>query len=77
MAAVLSALYLLAAAGLLLGVCGHCYPAVGRWVGTVLGGSESSPVREAFSVLSEGLERGTSLKEAARNAGSVLIGDAD
>ena len=76
-AAVFSLLYLVAAIGLLLGVCGHCYPGLGQWVDTVIAGNDDSPVRAAFNILSEGLESGVPLKEAAQTSFAVLIGDAN
>jgi len=76
-AAVFSLLYLMAAVGLLLGVCGHCYPGLGRWVDTLIAGNDDSPVRAAFNTLSDGLEAGVPLKEAAQTSFAVLIGDAN
>ena len=72
-----SVVYLIVAVGLLLGVCGYCYPSAGQWIKAVVVGAEDSPVRTAFNVLSDGLEAGTPLKEAARDSVAVLIGDAD
>lgn len=76
-AGVCSVVYLLAAICLLLGVCGYCYPALGQWADAVIAGREDSPVREAFNTLSDGLEAGIPLKEAAQTSFAVLIGDAD
>ena len=69
-----SFVYLLVAISLLLGVCGYCYPSMRNWTQSVIAGAEDSPVREAFHVLSEGLEDGVPLKDAAQASLSVLIG---
>lgn len=71
-----STFYLLAALGLLLGVCGYCYPETGQWVQKVVAGVQDSPIRQAFGVLSDGLETGQTLKDAAQASFSVLMGDA-
>ena len=68
-----SVVYLLSAVVLLLAVCGYCYPAVEQWTQAVIAGAEDSPVKEAFHVLSDGLESGVPWKEAASSSFSVLV----
>jgi len=74
---VCSFVYLLVSVCLLLGVCGYCYPSLGTWAQSVIAGAEKSPVREAFNTLSDGLEAGVSLRDAAEASFSVLIGHED
>ena len=70
-------MYLLVAICLFLGVCGYCYPDAGMWTRAVIAGAEDSPVREAFNVLSDGLEEGLSIRDAAKSSVSALIDRAD
>lgn len=72
-----SFVYLLTAIVLLLSVCGYCYPAINEWTQSVFTGAEDNPVREAFHVLSDGLETGVPWKEAAMTSFSVLVDHAD
>ena len=74
---VFSFLYLLAAIRLLLGVCGYCYPEAGERVRVAISGIEDNPVRAAFNVLSDDLENGKSIKDAALASLDVIIGNAD
>jgi hypothetical protein len=55
----ISAVYLLGALVLLLWVCGNCCPRVRQMVV----GLDGSPIRDAFGVLSEGLESGEPVRE--------------
>ena len=72
---VFAAIYLLAAALLLLSVCGDCFPVFGRRVRNAVLGGEESPVREAFSVLADGLESGEPVKDAVTASIEVLFGE--
>ncbi len=74
-AAFFSSLYLIAAAALLLAVCGHCYPHLGQWVRQTVGGGDHSPVREAFSTLAEELGAGNSLTDSLTHSYEVLTGE--
>ncbi len=76
-AAFLSGVYVLAALLLLLGVCGHCYPAVEEKLKEVVTGEETSPVRQAFGVLADGLESGDPIRETVADTVQVLFGTED
>lgn len=73
LAAFLSGIYLLAACLLLLGVCRYCYPNMGAQIRDAVAGLEDSPVRQAFGVLTEGLEDGTPLRDAVGNTVRTLL----
>ena len=73
---ILSVIYLLAAAGLLIGVCGYCYPALEQRVRQAIAGDGDSPVREAFGVLADGLGEGKPVKDTLAESYGVLTGDA-
>ena len=70
-----SIVYLMVAICLLLGVCGYCYPAIGTWSKMIISGAEDSPVREAFHVLSDGLQSGAPIKDTALESLQVLFVD--
>jgi len=70
-----SVLYLIAAASLLLTVCGHCYPQLGQRIRQAVAGGEDSPVQEAFSTLTDRLEEGEGFSSALRGSYEVLIGE--
>ncbi len=70
-----SVLYIVAAICLLLGVCSHCYPAVGRELRLVIGGWEDSAVRQAFGTLADRLGEGEPVKEAFAESFEVLTGE--
>ncbi len=72
-AAFLSGLCVLAAVLLLVGVCGYCYPQMGDRLKEVVGGMEDGPVREAFGVLSEGLQDGQPIKETVAKTAEILF----
>lgn len=71
----LSTIYITAAIWLLGVVCHICYPSVGQPIRTWMAGLEDSPVREAFSVLAEGLEKGSSVADAVSASVEVLMGE--
>ncbi len=74
-AAFFSVLYLIAAASLLLTVCGHCYPQLGQKLRQAVAGEEHSVVQEAFSTLTERLEAGSGFSSALQESYEVLIGE--
>lgn len=73
--AFISGVYLLASACLLLVVCAHCYPDAGARLREAFAGAEDSPVREAFSVLAEGLGESRPVKEVLSESYEVLVGE--
>ena len=71
----ISGVYLVAAVCLLVGVCAHCYPDAGQRLRQAIAGAEDSPVREAFSVLAEGLGESRPVKEVLSESYEVLVGE--
>lgn len=71
----LSVCYILGAVCLLLAVCCYCYPNVEAWGRKVLSGSEDSPAKAAFAVLSDELGQGSSLKDSVVRSYEVLVGE--
>ena len=71
----ISGVYLLASVCLLLVVCAHRYPDAGRWLRETMAGAVDSPVREAFSVLADGLGESRPVKEVLSESYEVLIGE--
>ncbi len=71
----ISAVYLVAAACLLFCVCAHCYPDAGQKLRQAIAGAADSPVREAFSVLAEGLGESRPVKEVLSESYEVLVGE--
>ena len=65
----LSGIYLLGALILLLWVCGNCCPQLRR----VITGMEDSPLRQAFGVLSEGLESGVPVRDTVERTVQVFF----
>ena len=70
---VLSAVYLLVSLCLLLGICAKCYPQADEKLRQALIGAQSSPVREAFSVLTQGLTEDVPVKEVLSRSYEVLL----
>ena len=77
LAAAISVIYITAAFCLLVAVCTHCYPKVGEFGRRLVMGTEESPARAAFSVLTDSLERGNSLKNSVISSCEVLFGKED
>lgn len=75
LANVCSLIYLVAALWLLGAVCGSCYPAIGESIRHVMAGEEDGSVREAFSVLADGLERGEPIQNVIAASVEVLVGE--
>lgn len=71
----LSVCYVLGALCLLVLVCCRCYPDMELRGRKVFAGSEDSPARAAFSVLSEELGHGSSFKESVVKSYEVLFGE--
>ena len=63
---------MLAAVGLLIYVCGTCYPEIGLHLRTWIGGLEGNPVQEAFLEVTEGLEGGRPVRETLSDAVYLL-----
>ena len=72
---VLSVLYVLSAAILLIVVCGVCYPQLGDTVRQVIGGWQDGAMQEAFGTLADGLGAGLPVKETVAASIEVLIRD--
>ena len=70
---IFSVAYLFSAIILILGVCGYCYPESFGWIKEIIVGTEDSPVRDAFNMLSDCLELGEPIKDALYQSVSVLI----
>ena len=73
--AICSAIYLLLSVCLLVGVCMHCYPQAEEKLRQAIVGVADSPVKEAFSVLAEGLGESRPVKEVLGESYEVLIGE--
>jgi len=58
----------------LLAVFRYCYPEVERDIYDVIAGLETSPIRQAFYTISDGLEAGEPIKETMKDASKVLFG---
>ena len=71
----LSVLYVIGSAGLLICVCGVCYPELGQTVRQVIGGWEDGALQEAFGTLSDGLRAGLPVKETVESSIEVFIRD--
>ena len=69
-----SIVYLIFAISLLLGVCGYCYPQLGQHLREVIGGTQDSPVREAFGVLADGFVEYRPAREVIAQSYEVLTG---
>lgn len=70
----LSVCYLLVAICLLVAVCCYCYPNLEAWGRTALSGKEDSPVKAAFSVLSDSLSQGETLQDSLSLSYEALTG---
>ena len=75
LASFLSGIYLLAALLLALGVCGRCCPALGEKIKQAVAGLETSPVRQAFGTLADGLEEGKPIRQTMAETVQVLFGE--
>ena len=73
----LSAVYLVLAIGLLVGVCGYCYPQVGDYLRQTIAGAADGAVRQAFGVLADGLGDRLPVEEALKQSYEVLVGEAN
>lgn len=76
-AAVLSGLSLLVSIMALVLVCRFCCPEMGTKLRQLVGGLEGSPVRQAFSVMADGLGEGEPVGQTLRETVQVLFGAAD
>jgi len=72
---ILSVLYVAGAVYLLFLVCTHCYPQTEEYLRQALAGLEDSPVRAAFSVLTEGLQQGQPVVECLTDSCEVLFSE--
>lgn len=63
---------ILAALWLLVTVCGRCYPQTEQWLREQMTGLENTPVREAFGVLTEGLEEGKPIQQVLHDSAMVF-----
>lgn len=77
LAAVCSWISLAISIAALVLVCRNCCPELGGELRRVLGGLEDSPVRQAFSVMADGLGSGAPVKDTMRDTAQVLFGSAD
>lgn len=73
LASILSGLYIVAALCLLFSVCSHCYPTFGQRLRQAIGGDENSPVRQAFGILTDGLEAEKPIRETFAATWDALI----
>ena len=71
----LSAVYLLLAVCILLGVCSYCYPQIGQKARQIIAGATDSPAREAFGVLTDGLSESRPVREVLARSYEVLTGE--
>ena len=72
---VLSAVYLLLAVCLTLGICGYCYPQINDKAREIIAGAASGPVQEAFCVLTDGLGDHKPVREVLSQSYEVLKGE--
>lgn len=76
-AAVLSTLSLLVSILALVLVCHSCCPELNQQLRRLVGGLEDSPVRQAFSVMADGLGSGAPVKQTMEETAQVLFGKED
>lgn len=73
-AAFLSGISVLLSLLALLAVIRYCYPEVEQDLRHIVSGLESSPVRQAFHTMADGLGAGEPIKETMKETAQVLFG---